>query len=100
LKPFGRGNPAVKLLLRNARVKSIRPFGKTNTHAEIHLDIGQALPGQYLPVTAWSGAADLALPGGANRLTPGQPVDMVIEPKIETYGGPRPAGTLVDLRLL
>ncbi|MBY0308159.1 MAG: single-stranded-DNA-specific exonuclease RecJ, partial [Phycisphaerales bacterium] len=42
LKPFGRGNPCVRVLIRGARIaQTPRAFGATRTHAERLLHIGR-----------------------------------------------------------
>ncbi|HYC99849.1 MAG TPA: single-stranded-DNA-specific exonuclease RecJ, partial [Phycisphaerales bacterium] len=101
VKPFGRGNPAVKVLIRGARIAAApRVFGTTRTHAELLLDLGPAGGGTYLPVCAWGWAAEVCGPGAHTPIVRGQVVDAVIEPRIETYGGEKAAGTLVDLRIV
>lgn len=100
MKPFGRGNPAVKILIRGAKLAATpRPFGTTRTHAELLLDLGPASPGVFVPVTAWGWAAEVTGSGAPTPLSRSQTVDVVIEPRIETYGGEKAAGTLVDLRV-
>ncbi len=99
MKPFGRGNPAVRVLIKGARVATARAFGTTRTHAELLLDLGPVGGGTYVPVVAWGQAAEFCPPGAPLHLTRGQRIDVVIEPKIDTYGGEKAAGTLIDLRL-
>jgi len=99
MKPFGRGNPAVKILIRGAKLAANpRAFGATRTHAELLLDLGAASPGIFVPVTGWGWAADVIGPSSPTPLSRSQTVDVVIEPRIETFGGEKAAGTLVDLR--
>lgn len=103
MKPFGRGNPAVKLLLRGVRLAMLpRVFGSTRTHVELMLDLGRGAAGRelYVPITAWGWAEELVGSTAPWKLTRGQVLDVVIEPKIDTYGGEKAAGTLVDLRFV
>jgi single-stranded-DNA-specific exonuclease len=101
MKPFGRGNPAVKILIKGAKLAATaRAFGTTRTHAELLLDLGAAGDGKFLPVTAWGMAAEVCGSDAPMPLTRSQVVDVVIEPRVETYGGEKAAGTLVDLRVV
>lgn len=100
MKPFGRGNPAVKVLIRGAKLAAApRAFGTTRSHAELLLDLGAASPGVFVPVAGWGWAAEVMGNGAPTPLTRSQTVDVVIEPRIETFGGEKAAGTLVDLRM-
>lgn len=98
MKPFGRGNPNVRLLLKGAKIGSARAFGKTGTHAELSLDLGGSGPGHWVAVIAWGAASEFVGPAATTPLARGTLVDVVIEPRVETFGGPKAAGTLVDLR--
>ncbi len=101
MKPFGRGNPAVKILIRGAKLAGPpRAFGTTRTHAELLLDLGAASPGMFVPVAGWGWAAEVMGNSAATPLSRSQTIDVVIEPRIETYGGEKAAGTLIDLRLV
>jgi len=102
-KPFGRKNPPVRVLLKGVKVAGPpRPFGKGGgaSHAEVLLDLVGVGEGGYLTVTAWGMARELCDNGSPLRLTRGQVVDAVVEPRIDTFRGERAAGTLIDLRLV
>ena len=40
LAPFGRGNPAIRLLVPSARVRDIHPMGESDAHARFTIDSG------------------------------------------------------------
>ncbi|MFN7430477.1 MAG: single-stranded-DNA-specific exonuclease RecJ [bacterium] len=89
LEPFGRGNPAIKLLLRGVTLASEpRRFGAGGPHLELSLGDGV----RRVSATAWRWGEQ------ASKLARGMKVDAVIEPKIDSYGGVHAAGVLVDLR--
>jgi single-stranded-DNA-specific exonuclease len=97
LRPFGRGNPAVRILLRGVRLlEQPRAFGAHGAHLELTVGDDHA----RLRITAWRlGQLRTDEPERfAGALARGVPVEVVIEPKIDTYGHEKPAGELVDLR--
>ncbi|MHC5112875.1 MAG: single-stranded-DNA-specific exonuclease RecJ [Planctomycetota bacterium] len=82
LSPFGRSNRAPALRLVEATItEEPRPLGATGRHVALrirglHDDSRRTLRG------IWWGKADVA-----ERLHPGVPLDVVIEPKVNTWQG-------------
>lgn len=63
MKPFGRGNPPVRVLIKGAKLAGpARAFGTTRTHAELLLDLGTAGDGKFVPVVAWDRPPSSASP--------------------------------------
>jgi single-stranded-DNA-specific exonuclease len=96
LRPFGPGNPSVKLLLAGVRVEAEpRRFGAQGQHLELLVGDGH----RRIKLTAWRLGEQLA-PGAplASVLARGVKIDAVIEPKIDAYGGEHVTGELIDLR--
>lgn len=83
LGPFGRGNPSVRVLLRNVRL--LAPPRTMGAHAKhLSMEIGAAgseRGGRRMRVVAWN--------WGRHReiLNAGDCVDVVVEPKLSTWNG-------------
>ena len=92
LKPFGAGNPTVRVLVRDVLLfGSPQPLGKTGEH--IVLMVKDTATGTVRRVLAWGWAARL------EHLRAGLRYDLVIEPKITTFNGTTNVEPeLVDLR--
>lgn len=86
LRPFGRDNPGIVLLLRGLRIAS-RPehLGKTNKHMAMLLQDGD---GAHAP---GRGATLRSIAWGKGELVPqlrmGQRVDVLARPKLNTFQG-------------
>jgi len=96
LRPFGPGNPGIRLLLRGVKLEQDpRRFGAQGSHLELLVGDGQ----RRLKLTAWRLGEQLAPGGSLQRvLARGARIDAIIEPKIDTYGGEHVVGELIDLR--
>lgn len=93
LAPFGRANPSVRLLVSGVRVDGRpAPFGKNGDHLGVRLrGVG---PGTSASVRAigWRWAEML------DRFTPGELIDVLVEPKVSGYSG-KVEPVLVDARI-
>lgn len=78
LRPFGMGNPKVRLLLRGVRIdRDPGVFGAKGNHLSLHLKH----EGRALRCIMWSGGVL------RNELARGQLVDAVVSPQISSYSG-------------
>ena len=77
LKPFGRSNPAPRVLLRDMKIVSAKPFGKQNNHLRLQLESPER-GGTYLNAIWW-GKASLGKSATNRR------VDVVGKPEIDDY---------------
>ena len=78
LRPFGMGNPHVRLLLQNVRIdRQPGVFGAKGNHLSLHLKHD----GPSLRCIMWNGG-ELR-----NELARGQLVDVVVSPQISSYSG-------------
>jgi single-stranded-DNA-specific exonuclease len=77
LAPFGRGNPPVSLLLRDAVIAGITPMGAGGDHLALVLRQGET----WARCTAWGWGSRREL------LRLGDTVDAVIRPQLSTYAG-------------
>lgn len=92
LAPFGRGNPPVRLLVRDAEVVG-RPalLGREGKHLALHLRQG----GTILRCIAWNWGCHF------ERIPPGARIDAVLSPRLTTWGGrTRVEPEVRDLRVL
>jgi single-stranded-DNA-specific exonuclease len=79
LAPFGRSNPAVRLLVRGLRVDGrAEPFGKTGDHLRVRLRDNS---GASTRAIGWKWAEML------ESFRPGSLVDVLIEPKVSGWSG-------------
>lgn len=96
LAPFGRENPAVCLRLCGMRVAA-RPetFGQFNRHLSLKVCAGpSSVAGRQVRIVGWNWAEQ------RDRVSAGMSLDLLIEPKLSTWGGgARVEGVLVDLAL-
>lgn len=77
LRPFGRGNPRVRLLLRGVQIsRDPEPFGAGARHLALHLGEGPSLR-----CIAWN-SGDLRA-----TLRRGQRLDAVITPQVSSFSG-------------
>ena len=93
LAPFGRGNPSVRLRLRDVRVAGrARPFGKAGQHLSFNLvPTGSGSGG--LRAIAWRWAERLeSIPHNA-------PIEAIVCPKVSGYNG-AVEPEIIDLRLV
>jgi single-stranded-DNA-specific exonuclease len=80
LGPFGRGNPRVRVLVRDGRVAAPpRVLGANGRHLAVN--IRPAAGRSLLRVVAWGWGER------AEHLSAGSPVDLVVEPKLSFYNG-------------
>ena len=80
LKPFGRGNPKVRLLICNARlVQPASVFGKQAQH--LSLQIGSDQNAGSLRCIAWNKG------GLRDMFTAGQRIDAVLTPEVSSFSG-------------
>jgi single-stranded-DNA-specific exonuclease len=93
LRPFGRDNPGIALLLRGLRIAS-RPehLGKTNKHLAMLVQPADAPRSVAMRCIAW----------GKGELVPvlrmGQQIDVVARPKLNTFqGSTRPELEALDI---
>jgi len=78
LRPFGMGNPHVRLMLQNVRIdRQPGVFGARGNHLSLHLKH----EGAALRCIMWNGG-ELR-----NELARGQLVDVVVSPQISSYSG-------------
>lgn len=78
LRPFGMGNPRVRLMLQSVRIdRQPGTFGAKGNHLSLHLKHD----GPALRCIMWNGG-DLR-----NELARGQLVDVVVSPQISSYSG-------------
>jgi single-stranded-DNA-specific exonuclease len=76
LRPYGRGNPAPTFLLRGARpLAPPARFGREREHLEFFLAGG-------MRAIVWRACHD-----DAARIRHGVPVDLLVQPSLDTYGG-------------
>jgi single-stranded-DNA-specific exonuclease len=81
LAPFGRGNPRPRIRLDDVVVTAPpRVMGKSETHLMFHL---KSARGTFRKAKWWDGRRF------AESLRPNTPLDVVVEPKIDTYLGDR-----------
>jgi len=96
LEPFGRDNPAVAIVIRGVRLLGPpKTFGSNAKHLSLTLtmqDGGSAGGGEgrVIRVIGWDWAAH------APRLGAGAMVDIVVRPKISTYGGRTTVEPLIE----
>lgn len=92
LAPFGRGNPPVRLLVRDAEVSG-RPslLGREGKHLALLLKQGETI----LRCIAWNWGRHY------ERIPPGARIDAVLSPRLSTWGGrTRVESEIRDLRVL
>ncbi len=78
LRPFGQGNPRVRLMLRGARIdRAPGVFGAQGKHLSLHLKH----EGRALRSIMWNAGAM------RNELAMGQLVDAVVTPQVSSYSG-------------
>jgi single-stranded-DNA-specific exonuclease len=93
--PFGAGNGRVRVRINRLKLNGTpSPFGKAGNHLSFRVgSIDHA--GPTLRVVGWNWARHL------DRIPPGAPVEMVIEPKLNSWNGnTRVEPVLVDLRVV
>lgn len=95
LAPFGAGNSKVRLRINQIKLNGpAEPFGQAGNHLSLRVGaLDQS--GPVMRVVAWNWARHL------DRIPPGAPIEMVIEPKVSTWNGrTRVEPVLVDLRVV
>ncbi len=77
LRPFGRGNPKVRLLLRDVPVdRDAAPFGSNAKHLGVHVGSGPSLR-----CIAWNRGDDCP------RMKRGRRIDLVLTPQVSSWSG-------------
>jgi len=94
LAPFGAGNPTVRIRIRNAKlISEPSPFGRNGNHLSLRIS-DRANPGAAMRVVGWNWASM------RDRIPPGAPVELVVEPKISRWNGRSTVEpVLVDLKI-
>lgn len=93
LAPFGRSNRPPALRLAGVRISAEpRVFGKQNDHLELRVTDGR---GAFMRATWWRSVEH------RERLAKGVVVDLVVEPKFDSYrGGDEVIGSVKDVRVI
>ncbi|MEO1717784.1 MAG: single-stranded-DNA-specific exonuclease RecJ [Planctomycetota bacterium] len=79
LRPFGRGNPKVRLTLESAAIdRDAAPFGAQAKHLGVHIRGEQ---GPALRCIAWNRGDDVP------QMKRGRRVDLIITPKLSSWSG-------------
>ncbi len=79
LRPFGRGNPKVRLALEGAEIdRDAATFGGQAKHLGVHV---RGVSGPALRCIAWNRGDD------APRMTRGRRIDLVVTPKLSSWSG-------------
>jgi len=85
LEPFGRGNPRPRFLLQSVTLTAPpRAMGSTGEHVELWVRDaarGTGRPGAARRAVWWSGAT------WARQFEPGEPIDLVVEARIDRFRG-------------
>ena len=94
LAPFGAGNPTVRIRIRNAKlISDPSPFGRNGNHLSLRIS-DRANPGAAIRVVGWNWASM------RDRIPPGAPVELIVEPKISRWNGRSTVEpVLVDLKV-
>lgn len=91
LRPFGRGNPRVTLMVRDVQLdRPCSAFGRTGDHLSLFVRDGR----RVVRVVGWNWARH------GSSLRAGVRVDLLVEPRLSSWQGrTRVEPVLVDLRL-
>ncbi|MGD9789119.1 MAG: single-stranded-DNA-specific exonuclease RecJ [Phycisphaerales bacterium] len=92
LAPFGRGNPSVCVRLTGVKIAGrAETFGSGNKHLAIRVSDSRASRSRLMRIVGWNWAARAdAFPAGAE-------LELLVRPKISTYGGVSVEPELVDV---
>jgi single-stranded-DNA-specific exonuclease len=105
LGPFGRHNPTPSVLLRDATIRSCRPMGRGNAHADLRIESVTSGRGGSTRAGGAGWAPRMRLVGWgwgerADRLRVGTRIDALIRPQLNRWNGSVSVqAELIDARL-